>query len=294
MSLADEAVGEWSDGDPAPAQQGGESLKRLLDIVSTVGGYTAVLTALMLYFGYLRTRELFGYFGVPLGVLQLSTTDYLLRVPDVFFRPVVWSTLGLALLVLLSAGVEVIDRKGSKIFSTAVKTVLALATALAIALGILGLVVNIDARVCAVSLVVGGALIVIQYRFYRRNGVIRPFVIVPLIGSLFATAAAFWWVSVYAVDVGKQSAASIAYSQTALSDAVICSRTDLQLPTHQEGQPSPGEPKSCAFRFSGYRVLFYANARWFLIQKVKDWNPESPTVILRDDDSVHVELSQGR
>ena len=217
MSLADEEVGEPSGGERAHVQQGGEWVKRILEIVAAVGGYTAVLSALMLYFGYLRTRELFKYFGVPLGALQLSTTDYILRAPDVFFKPVVWSTFGLAILVMLSVAVEIADRRQDIRVSMAIRGILGLATALSILLGILGLIGLVgkaNASVSATFLALGGALIVIQYRLYRRTGSIPPRVIVPVIGLVIITAAAFWWVSIYAVEVGKKSAAQIAYSKT--------------------------------------------------------------------------------
>src|SRR6478609_215506 len=124
MGLADDEVRDGSVGDRAHLAQGAESVKRILEIVTAVGGYMAVLSALMLYFGYLRTRELFKYFGVPLGVLQLSTTDYLLRAPDVFFEPVVWSTFGLAILVTLSVAVEIADRRQDSKLSMAIRGVL--------------------------------------------------------------------------------------------------------------------------------------------------------------------------
>jgi hypothetical protein len=289
VSLADEEVGERSGDERAHVQQGGESVKRILEIVTAVGGYTAVLSALTLYFGYLRTRTLFGYFGVPLGVLQLSTTDYLLRAPDVFFRPVAWSTLGLAMLVMLSVAVEIIDRKEARRLSLVTRGVLGLATALSILLGILGLVGKMSVSVSATSLVLGGALIVIQYRLYRR---IRPPVIVPVIGLIIITAAAFWWVSVYAVEVGKRSAGSIAHSNDLLPDTIIYSKNDLQLLGREEVKPTSGQPQPWAFKFTGYKVLFYANDRWFLIRR--EWKPELPTVMVPDDDSVRIELLQGR
>ena len=43
------------------------------------------------------------------------------------------------------------------------------------------------------------------------------------------------------------------------------------------------------FTYSGYKLLAYANDRWLL--NPAQWQADSPTVILRDSDSLRVELA---
>jgi hypothetical protein len=267
--------------------------KSVLDLITAVAGYTAVLSALMLYFGYIRTRTLFGYFGVPTGVLQFTTTDYLLRSPDVFFKPVIWTTLSLAILVAITLGAKLAEHKGPQRIRIIVRGLLALITALTGASGIWGLSRNPQwVQWAAIALGLSGALVVVQYRMYRVNQSFRPPLIVLLIGLLLTTAAAFWWVSIYAQTVGRQTAEGFTTGPS-LPLAIVYSKDDLRMPGQEPQVPlgSPGQ-RPWPFKYCGYKVLSYANGRWFLIQD--KWDPKSPTVILPDDESVRVEVLQAQ
>ncbi|WP_204325447.1 hypothetical protein, partial [Stenotrophomonas maltophilia] len=76
---------------------------------------TTVLTALLYFYGYVSLKAYYSYFGISLSVLDLSTTDYLVRTPDTLFRP-------LAALVIVMVGayvfhyvlVEVLKRAGPR------------------------------------------------------------------------------------------------------------------------------------------------------------------------------------
>ena len=56
-----------------------------MDFVTRVVVPASLLTAILYYFGYVRELALFGYFGVDLGSLQFSTTDYLVRSAETIF-----------------------------------------------------------------------------------------------------------------------------------------------------------------------------------------------------------------
>ena len=156
----------------------------------------------------------------------------------------------------------------------------------------MGLFGIVNPEWAAISLGLSGALVVAQYRMYRLNKSFRPPVIVVVIGLLLTTAAAFWWVSIYAQTVGKETAESIAHS-SALPLAIVYSKNDLRILGHEPLEASAlAEQPSWPFKYTGYKVLSYANDRWFLIPK--NWEPSSPTVILPDDGSVRIELLQGR
>ena len=62
------------------------SLGAAADFVTHVVAPASLLTAILYYFGYVRELALFGYFGVDLGSLQFSTTDYLVRSVGTIFR----------------------------------------------------------------------------------------------------------------------------------------------------------------------------------------------------------------
>jgi hypothetical protein len=56
--------------------------------VGTIFAPITLLTALLYFFGYLRERAFYSYFGLDLGSLGFSTTDYLVRSAETVFRPV--------------------------------------------------------------------------------------------------------------------------------------------------------------------------------------------------------------
>ena len=60
-------------------------------------GQTALLTSLLLFFGWARTQATYAYFGVDLSLLDLSTTDYVLRSVNTAYSPLL--LIGLASLV---------------------------------------------------------------------------------------------------------------------------------------------------------------------------------------------------
>jgi len=68
------------------------------------------------------------------------------------------------------------------------------------------------------------------------------------------------------------------------------SKTDLGIAGIQDpNSQRRAVTQSWPFTNSGYKVLAYANNRWFLIQQ--QWQPGTPTIILPDSDSVRVEVA---
>src|SRR3954447_24345850 len=77
------------------------NLSRVLELVAGIGGAAGVTGALLYYFGWARSAALFGWFGVDVGVLELSFQDYLLRSVLSAFWPAV-AVAVVALLALLA------------------------------------------------------------------------------------------------------------------------------------------------------------------------------------------------
>jgi len=266
-------------------------VKGLLETLGAIAGASALLSALMLYFGWVRTRVLYEYFGVPVGILRYSTTDFVLRSADVFFRPVIWSILAVAGLVAVLIGADVLDRRLARWWlHLCLRATLAAAAGAFAVIGILGLVDAVDPWSAAVALCISGVLIVVQYVFYHRATVLPLPVIVVVIGLVLTVAAMFWTVSVYAAGIGTSIAADIAAGTLPRPAATIHSKTDLGMAGIQQSNfPGPVDKQSWPFTYSGYKLLAYANDRWFLISQ--QWQAGSPTVILADDDSLRVELA---
>jgi hypothetical protein len=266
-------------------------VKGLLETLGAIAGASALLSALMLYFGWVRTRVLYEYFGVPVGILRYSTSDFVLRSADVFFRPAIWSILALAGLVAVLIGADVLDRRvGRWWLHLCLRATLAAAAGACAVVGILGLVGVVDPWSAAVALCIGGVLIVLQYVFYHRATVLPLPVIVVVVGMVLTVAAMFWTVSIYAAAIGTSIAADIGTGALPRPTVTIHSQTDLGMAgAQQPNSQAPVDKQSWPFTYSGYKLLAYANDRWFLIPA--QWRAGSSTVILRDSDSMRVELA---
>jgi hypothetical protein len=291
MTASSTAVQESAESHVKQPNDGAFPVKALLETLGAIAGASALLSALMLYFGWVRTRVLYDYFGVPVDILKFGTTDYVLRSADVFFKPVIWSVLALAGLVGLLVGAAFLERRiANRSLRLMLRGTLAAAAAVGVIIGASGLVGDVDPSFAAISMCVSGALIVGQYVFYRRATDVRPPGITIVIGLVLSVAAMFWAVSIYANDIGKSLAQEVAAGWLPRPAAIVYSKTDLGIAgIRQPSSQRPPVTQSWPFTYSGYKVLAYANNRWFLIQQ--HWQPGSPTVILPDSDSLRVEVA---
>jgi hypothetical protein len=298
---------------PDPAKSPGKSI---LEYVTAVGGFTAVLSALLLYFGYARTAALYGYFGVPIGVLDFSTMDYLLRSAEVIFRPTIWATAGLAALVGFIYAFRWVESRGLRnvlpwvesrgmrnvlrwVESRGLRNVLRCALAVIALIGAIialaGSFGKIPAFWAALLLAVSGGCVIIAYELTREEKPLNPPVGALAIGILLIVGAAFWSMNLYAYQVGVKTADCYARNSCALPEAVIYSKDYMALPG---GQQQPGKQRPpWGYVFGGgggkgvFKVLAYANYRWLLLPfswdstaKQWKWDRKQHTAILPDDD----------
>src|SRR5512132_3026246 len=89
-----------ADGATAPdtGKRPAIGLERGLQVVTAIVAPTTLLTALLFYFGWIRTNALFQYFGVDATTLGFTTQYYLLRSSEALYVP-----LGTLLVVGLAA-----------------------------------------------------------------------------------------------------------------------------------------------------------------------------------------------
>lgn len=264
-------------------------VKYLVEIATAIAGSGVVLSALMFYFGWVRTRVLFDFFGVPVSILDYSSTDYILRSAEVFFKPAVWAVLTLCVLTALAVGVHVAESHASApSWRPLVRGVIVLTTLGCVIAGMLGLTRRMQPQLSAVLLCVGGVLIILLYLLYRAHSLTPPPVMMLIIGVLLTLAAAFWAVSIYAANIGTAVAADIAAGRLTRPHVVVYSTTDLGIAGAQAAQ-CQADGKTCRYTYTGYRLLAYTNHRWILIRH--PWSAGTPTVILSDNDTVRIELT---
>lgn len=266
-------------------------VKHLFEIATAIAGSGVALSALMFYFGWVRTRVLFDFFGVPVSVLDYSTTDYVLRSAEVFFKPAVWTIFTLGVLTAISICVHLVENHDSvQSWRPLIRGVIVLAALGCAIAGVLGLTRRMQPETSSVLLCVGGVLIILLYLLYDTHSTTRPPVMVLIIGVLLTLAAAFWAVSIYAASIGAAAADDIAAGRLTRPNVVVYSTSDLGIAGAQGTQCQIGsDGKTCRYTYAGYRLLAYTNERWILIRH--PWSAGTSTVILADNDSLRVELT---
>lgn len=273
-------------GDDAESESAARSV---LEYVTAIGGLTAAISALLIYFGYESTATLFGYFGVPLGILDFNTTDYLLCSAEVMFRPVLYATCALALLSAIVYLCRRVQSRHPQIAQRKLFYPFALLAALGAIIAIAGLVGGVPGRWAGVALAVSGGCAVVVYDVARRRDTTGLALSILTVGILLILVAAFWLTNIYAYHSGIRKAECITRDECKLADAVVYTKEFMPLPGGQQ-QPGSARP-SWGYVFSGFKVLGYADHRWFLTSFSWDpdarqwkWNGKQHTVILPDND----------
>lgn len=297
------------DGIPAaPGDKKDPGLGAAVDFVTRVVAPASLLTAVLYYFGYMRELALFGYFGVDLGSLQFSTTDYLVRSAGTIFLPVgtvlACGALALFLHHLLTLGLDRASRKCSYT-PRAVTGIAAIAAMTLLALGIAGLEVPRDIGLMPVTppIALGTGALLAEYAIYLAAAytpsppmwtdtlqVTRPLRRI-LIGALLLVSA-FWATSVVAEQRGNAVAQAVEESLPVQPEVVVYSSQHLQItgPGITE-TPLPATNAAYAFRYNGLRPLIHSGGHWFLLPAGWTHSNGATVIILPDATSgIRVEL----
>lgn len=268
-------------------------------IFSVVAPLTVVTSALY-FFGWIRTRALFGHFGVDVTFLGFTSADYVLRSAETVFRPIVVLALFAA---FASFGANFLihkarQRKGRR--ALAVVSVQVVLSSLGLGLLIIaasGFTGSVPATVSSCSLGVGALALYIVFRMhlarvrvsltasYQYHGAIVAAVISLVVISIF------WASAVYAQRDGEQLASGFASGSLRRPEITIYSRAALDLPVQGERLPVRDQSeKPFLFKYSRLRLLAFASGKFFIIGPPGSVN--FPTIVLRDEDSIRIELKR--
>jgi hypothetical protein len=286
-TLDGDAAGEITPPTPAnpatpPAEVGLAGITG--GLLAGLAGQAAILTAVLVYFGWVRAYATYNYFGVDLSALDFSVSDYVLHSVNVAFPMVVV----IALLGACGAyGHElvrphlddpdwvrlVVNRtaRTGACFGAA-GLILALVLAMIGRLAFLGLVL----------LVVGAALCMYAMVIDRRYGPPKANAGTPsyIIASGALVLLLFMWtVTTYANYAGIQQAEQVQSGLPAAAEVIVYSSTNLSL-------SGPGVTMSAVhtldsefrFRYDGLRFLVGSGGDDFLLPK--RWRPGDGSVIV--------------
>jgi hypothetical protein len=256
---------------------------------------TAVLTALLFYFGWVRSRETYGYFGVDVELLGFSASDYVLRSVNSAFRPLM--VLGLLGVAVTVAHGRVSETGGQRMMPPIVLAV----GALSVAVGLAGIAVgNLGGQLgiaLPISLTAGFLLIAYADLLWCRMRGARPWAArAPaahvrtflLLG--LAILGLFWSVSLYAVEVGRERAESLHRQLRSRTRAVVFSKDRLSLAGRgvQLVEQPPGS--RYRHRYSGLYLLAQAQGRYFLLPI--GWSKGRDSVLMiPDTDDIRLEFT---
>ncbi|MEV5407933.1 hypothetical protein AB0K60_03700 [Thermopolyspora sp. NPDC052614] len=289
--------GEANRGGPS-RNHGLATWQLLLPIIAPM----TIITALIVYFGYIRVSGKYNVFGLTSDVLDLSLQDYMFYGPDITFRPLLWALIpvvilgpGYALLISKLAAHPKLARRaawGAR--------ALGVVGCLVGFLGSAGLMhIHINFPVVPLSIFIGALSLALAVRLQALGGHHVPKAEAP---SLYT----FWTLALVAMLALSLCWAGAIYMQKETVEAVY--QMDLRrLPSvvvyaperlHIEGTgvaetvlaQRPGQTARYRFRYEGLRLLIHTNNRYFMIPVCYGEDPKRRVITLPDDNSIRMDF----
>lgn len=297
-----------------PAQQSAQrrasSSPSALTIIGTLTSHTAVIGAVLFYFGWVRTHTIFNYFGIDPTLISYGASDYVLRSVNVAFPPLIGAVCTALVLFCVHCVVilPMLERSKRGRGRYAIKWLVLAAQVVAIALiavGItgvflpdqvaspLGMILPLSLIAAAIVL---GYTAHLQSRYpgllgrvstWSQNVSLRLQVTVLLTLGLLAS---LWAISLYADRLGTQTATAWAARLPAEPTTVIYSTDRISVfgPGVQVTEfDQPGS--NYHYQYSGVRLLARCNDKLLLLP-VRWQRGRDSIFVIRDDDSIRTDF----
>jgi hypothetical protein len=298
----------------------------LVELALTAAAPLTIITALLVHVGSVRNRAYFGYFGIDQGVLRLSIQDYVLRSVDVTFGAVARLVAAAVVVIVVNrlmirAIIRHQDHRGmgyGRLHAILVAVGATLgAVGLLVALG-LGRWLDLPPLVAAILLALGSGMILrlrsapfaadanadaagpqdAAATASRGHPEEARLLGLPMTLALYATLviALFWAATLYAQDLGQRAAMTVDANPEELPLVTVFSKSYLDLPgslVHPTRAPgAEGGPPH--YRYTGLSMLAYVNGTWFLITGRYSDRYRSSVLLLRDTQTIRVEVAKAR
>lgn len=285
----------------APAEGG--ALGVALRATGAVLASTTVLTALLFYFGMQHAYWFCQYFGVNYTVLELTTTDLLLRSADGLFVPLTVAA------VAAMAGVWLYRlghgrspapvrrwaaRAGTPVAAVVGAALLAVAAAALLAPAAFGAVLALP----GLCLIGGTALVVLASRRQRvaaeRRGrpPLPPAAAAVEWAVLFALVAVglFWSAGDYSARVGTSRAVQLAQQLPTWPDATLYAAQGLSLPPTTAQETACRADAAYPVRYTGLKLVFATAGHYFLLPA--GWRPgRDPAVVVPRSEALRLDFA---
>ena len=260
------------------------------------------ITALMVYFGWARTRTTYEIFGIDDSVLRFSVQDYLFRSISQTFEPAILLLLMILVAVPAHLGlVKVMRARGWRKWTVFPLAVTGVALTVVGLLDFLGVVTYPVAwPLTPMSLGLGVLLIGYATSLWRAaSGTeFRPLgdsdvidVVTRVAFTAFLILTLFWSVAVFAQIRGVEDAQQIAQGTLSFRVVVFAPR-----PLHLSGGEIReivliGDQQSRYYRYDGLRLLVRTSDGYILLPA--NWRPGMRTIVLRDSPDLRLEFYLG-
>jgi hypothetical protein len=268
-------------------------LSKIAAFVVNIGSPLALITALMFYFGWVRTQVQARQLGYDVAVLQLSTTDYLLKSINVLF-PVIAAALVAVIIgfVAYSAAVERVRQRGdAAAVARRAYRATGIAAVAALLLGAVFYAIPLT-QFAAIPVALTAAIL-----FVIARGKLRPLVgkrpwstTSQVLALVLLALLLFWDTERIARVLGEQFAYDIAAYPEQFPEVVVYSQNELNI----EAEGVEEEVLSAAeggyrFRHTGLRLMEQTGEKYVLINELW-YGGRGRIVVLEDSDDVRFEF----
>ena len=254
-------------------------------IVKSLLAEAAVVGAALYYFGYLRTRAAFGYFGVDASVLKLGTQDYLLRSVNSVGIPLL-----VAAMIYFAAQVALVAAPRLGLRRLAGPLVPLAAAGVAGALGLGGI---------AVGQLLGGdqigmasALLLCVAFLLAGSGArrLRSEELDRVAFAAYAGAVVLLFVAMtgFAGSIGRGDAARFAHSLRDQPAVTLRSADDLGLQGNGV-QASTTPSTHYAYRYDGLRLLARTGDQYLFVPP--DWHRGVPVFVIPGGSGLRMDIT---
>lgn len=292
-----------------PPRERAPSVVAVLSQVASVVAPTTVITALLVYYGFIVTRARLDYFGVYLELTGLSNQDLVLSSLEALYVPAVLAALALLAGALVHGGVTwFLTGPRRDLGGLILAAVITLVALLVLGRAVLGLLIRRIAAAetpgtSALALAIGPALLLYGLRVaakvqlrarhrrfdewygsrpartIRRTATVAV-VCVALGGLLWATTSFAW-------AVGQSRGYDYAVKLPQRPAVVLFTEQPLpEVPDNVSSAPVAGD--GFHYRYDGLRLLLAADNRLFLVPAY--WTEHSRTLVIPYDEHIRIDL----
>lgn len=277
--------------DPGSSEQPATLATRVREYAAILAP-TTVLTALLGYFGAVYTDGRLAYYGIQLGLADLTTFDLVLYGTEVMYVPAVL----LLLIVVAALSVHAVisrftGRPHQRMLTAFIAATLAVSGVIVTARAVIGIVVpNVSKTeatgVTPLALAAGPLLLAYAGRMAGFPSPGTPRKVTAGVIAALTVISLFWAANRFAFALGLSRSYDEISDRSAAYMVVLDTKESLaELPDGVTEAPLKGEFKH---RYRGFRLVLESGGRLFLAPA--SWTQESRTVVLPYDDSVRIQV----